>query len=314
MRWSVAVVALTGCSQLFGLTSPQLGDAHGAGDASDGMTDGPRNDVPITPGSCVAQWVAGPSLSDPAELGVNTTADEQAPFVTADGLDLYYSKDGEVYLSTRTALSGAFANGNKVSGLSSGSFEGKTFVSANKLRAFFSSTRAGGGGGAYDLFRGSRNATSGTFAVDTTYVGTLNTSGNEIDPHLTDDLLHIYYSTIASASPVIALATRATVNDSFGTPTVLTELSSGTGETGPTLTADELVIAFSSSRIATPGGTNLWYATRTSKTQPFNAPQLVPSINSGFFDDTPHLTADGCTLYFSSSKDGSYNLYTSQIQ
>jgi hypothetical protein len=278
------------------------------------MSDGPRNDVPIIPGSCVAQWVAGPALTTPVELGVNTTADEQAPFVTADGLDLYYSKDGEVYLSTRTAVSGAFTNGNKVGGLSSGAFEGKTFVSSNKLRAFFSSTRAGGGGGAYDLFRGSRNTPTGNFAVDTSYVGTLNTAGNEIDPHLTDDLLHIYYSTISSASPVIALATRATVNDNFGTPTVLTELSSGTGETGPTLTADELVIVFSSSRITTVSGTNLWYATRTNKTQPFNTPQLVPAVNSSFFDDTPHLTPDGCTLYWSSSVDGSYDLYTSHIQ
>jgi hypothetical protein len=316
MRWSPVLVALTGCTRLFGLTSPELADApESSGDAIDGAKDGAGSDGRVTPGACTAQWVAGPAITTSVALGVNTTGDEKAPFVTADGLDLYYSEDAEVYRATRASTSVAdFTNPGKVGNLSSGGFEGKTFVASNKLRAFFASTRGGTGGGGYDLFRGSRNTTTQNFSVDQQYLGNLNTATDDIDPHLTDDLLHIYYSKLDSAAQVIARSTRATVNDSFGTPAVLTELTSGAGDSGPTLTADELVIVFSSNRLAATGGSNLWYATRSRTNDPFGTPQLVPAVNSSSFDETPHLTPDGCTLYWSSTVSGSYDLYSARIQ
>jgi hypothetical protein len=313
--WSVGLLALSGCSQIFGLSSPVLDDASHA-DSAD-MTDASRDaqpDAPVVVGTCVSRWIAGPALSAPASPGVNTTSDEEWPFVTADGLDLYYAKDSEVYLAKRATATGSFGNPGKVGALSSGSPEGKTWVSPNKLRAFFASARAASVGG-FDIFRGSRALANNNFNVDQMYLGTVNTTANDFDPHLTDDLLHLYYTTVINATPVIVMSTRATVDDNFGTPVPVAGIAAGNGvDNGPTLTADELVIVFASSRLALLGATNLWYATRTSKAVPFGTPKLVPNVNSNAFDDTPHLTADGCTLYFSSTGSGSYDLYMSTLQ
>jgi hypothetical protein len=313
--WSVGLLALSGCSQIFGLSSPVLDDASHTDTAE--IMDASRDaqpDSPVGLGTCVQKWLAGPTLSTPVSPGVNTTSDEQWPFVTADGLELYYSKDGEVTLATRTTTTSNFGSPTKVGSLSSGSPEGKTFVSSNKLRAFFASARAASTGG-FDIFRGSRNTAGGNFNVDQTYLGSINTASNDFDPHLTDDLLHLYYTTVINATQVIVLSTRATVNDNFGAPVIVPDLTAGNGtDNGPTLTANELVIVFASTRLSSLGATNLWYATRPNTSAPFGTPQLVPNVNSNAFDDTPHLTADGCTLYFSSTGTGSFDLYMSKLQ
>ena len=315
MRWATALVALTGCSQIFGLDTPVRGDAttndtrlHVDSMASD------------TAGSatCIAKWQAGSiALSLPKALGVDESGmDEEAPFVTADGFDLFYARGGDVYRSNRTSLTADFTS-KQVSNLSSPSTEGKAYVSPDSTRAFFSSARTTGSG-SYDIWRGFRSQASGPWSVDQMYLGNINTSAGEIDPHLTDDLLHLYIAGIpsGSASQQIMLATRATINDSFSAPVAIAELNSNTGESGPTLTADELVIVYSSNTLvpSAPGASNLWYATRAKTSDPFGTPRLVPTVNSDNFDITPHLSEDGCTLYFSSAKAGSYDLYVSTVQ
>jgi hypothetical protein len=310
----VGLLALSGCGQIFGLSSPVLDDTTTDAPVTDSTADTRADDSSINPVTCVQKWQAGPSLSTPTALGVNTNNDEQWPFVTADGLDLYFAKDGEVYLATRATTTVDFTNANRIGGLSSGSPEGKTFVSSNKLRAFFASSRAASSGG-FDLFRGSRSSESNNFQVDQSYLGNVNSANNDVDPHLTGDLLHLYFSTVINATQVIVMSTRATIDDPFSAAVVVPGIAGSTGtDNGPTLTADELVIVFTSSRIASKGATNLWYATRTSKTDAFGVPKIVPTVNSDTFDDTPHLSADGCTHYFSTVTGASYDLYMSAVQ
>lgn len=315
MRWAIALVALTGCSQLFGLDTPVRDDAS-VGDA-DMSVDTPASDA-IQTNACTAKWQAGSVvLSMPTMLGVSESGiDEQSPFVTLDGLDLYYARNGEVFRATRSVLTADFANRQKQT-LSSGATEGKTFVSPNKLRALFSSARTGGSG-SYDIWRGSRPSPGSGWVTDELYLGNVNTAAGELDPHLTDDLLHLYIAGVPSsaASQQIMFSTRATVNDVFSAPAAILELNSNTGESGPTLTADELVIVYSSNQIVSngPGASNLWYATRAKTSDPFGLPNLVPTVNSDSFDITPHISEDGCTLYFASARATGYDLYRSTVQ
>jgi Tol biopolymer transport system component len=314
VRWSVALVAVTGCSQIFGLTSP----VHD--DASTSSKDAPPADaLPFVdsspPSVCVERWRATPSVSSPQSLPLNSvTNSERAPFVTEDGLELFFALDDEVHRATRLSTTTAFANENKVGSLSSGSLEGKTFISIDKLRAFFVSGRAGGDGG-LDIWRGARSSPNNNFNTDQMYLGNVNSGSNDIDPHLSADLLRIYFATTVGAQQVLAVASRQSINDPFGQPASFAEIATTTSvDSGPTLTADERVIVFSSARISGPAGTNLWYATRADRSQPFGAPQLVPTVNSEQFDETPHISEDGCTIYFASSRNGTFDLFSAQIQ
>lgn len=90
---------------------------------------------------------------------------------------------------------------------------------------------------------------------------------------------------------------------SFGTPSSIVPLESTSFDDDPTLTADLLEIYFASNR---PGGLDstgdIWFATRPTATSAFGPPQLVAGINSNVEDQSPGISADGLTLYFSSRR------------
>ena len=59
---------------------------------------------------------------------------------------------------------------------------------------------------------------------------------------------------------------------------------------------------------ATPGGGNVWYATRATANDAFGTPRLVPDINTDADEGDPHLSADGCRIYFGRNVDAmNYN-------
>ena len=78
----------------------------------------------------------------------------------------------------------------------------------------------------------------------------------------------------------------------------------------PTLSPDELVILFSSNR---SGGGDIYYATRAAPTDAFGTVDKVPTINTPDQDGDPHLSADGCHIYFASNTNSGviadYNLF-----
>jgi len=85
----------------------------------------------------------------------------------------------------------------------------------------------------------------------------------------------------------------------FGSPYVLAEL--GTGQ-NPTLTADLLELYFTSAKPDNPDRHAIWVAMRTNSHQVFNAPELVPVVNSLNEDSSGAISADGLTLWFSSNR------------
>jgi Tol biopolymer transport system component len=96
------------------------------------------------------------------------------------------------------------------------------------------------------------------------------------------------------------MATRATRTLAFGAPILV--IGGNAGDGFPSLTVDELTIMFESSRSG-GGDEDLWMATRTSNTEPFGPPVIVPDLNSNEEDWDPGLSADGGTLVFVSERD-----------
>ncbi|HEY5950547.1 MAG TPA: hypothetical protein VIV40_33880 [Kofleriaceae bacterium] len=292
MRRALLLVMAAGCRQLFGLDPPI---ARGDADVDVNIPDGPRD---AQGGSCIERWIMGPQLAAPISMSLNSATQDRLPFVTADGMQLYYVHDNDIYRSS--AFGGVFPMGTREDQLSSGNGEGRVTVAANGTRAFFSSNRAGGTGGGADLWRASRADVVSPWALDQLYLDNLNKPGDQSNPYLTDDLLHIYY---AQKGVGIMYAQRAAAVDLFGTPTLLAGVNGLLGEDDmPTLTADERVIVFASTRT---GNSELWYATRDVGAPGFTAPKLVPGVNNPNRDDEgPYLTPDGCTLYFGSDRNG----------
>jgi hypothetical protein len=303
MRWAVLLLTAAGCGRFFGLDSPQHMDAGDASTAVDGRD--------AASGMCLQNWQLGPQFGNPTPVAnVNTgTGQERLPFLTSDGMQLYFTRDNDYYVATRSNPMGTFATPQPESSLSSSNNEGRVWISPDGARAFFSSNRIATVGGGANLWRGTRNSISVSWSVDQMYLDNVNGSSDENDPQLSDDMLHVYFS---RKDMGIFYADRASITDQFSAGTSVAELKGITGQDDePSLTRDELVIVFSSTR---DGDSDLWYSTRTTITEPFAVPKPLTGVNSPNRMDTgPFVTPDGCALYFESDRGSSHDLYVAGL-
>lgn len=104
-------------------------------------------------------------------------------------------------------------------------------------------------------------------------------------------------------------ATRPNVAAKWNTPVALAQLNSASAEYEPFVTRDGLELYFVSMR---PGGfttSDVWMATRASRSAPWGKPQNVGSAVNVAPADDPHVTADGLTMFFTSTGAG-YDVFT----
>ncbi len=85
---------------------------------------------------------------------------------------------------------------------------------------------------------------------------------------------------------------------------LVAELSSREKDDNPTLTADQLLLCFTSNREGSSGDVDVWCASRDSLSERFDEPVLIDPINSEVFETSPALSLDGLSLWFSSDRDG----------
>jgi Tol biopolymer transport system component len=267
-------------------------------------------DPDASAGSCVQKWIAGPTFVAPAPLAsLNTGGSENDMFVSRDELTIYFARAGDIFVASRLAIGDDFAGVNRDATLSSDQVDTKVSLSSDGLTAYLNSNRPAGGD--TDVWRGTRTGIAGAFTFDQMYLAAVDTTTDEWDPHISADELRLYLAPNNAAAQHVAVATRDSRADSFGPAQTIAELASSTTDNDPTLSADERVIVFASNR---SGNRGLWYATRADRAQPFGSPLQLVMINSAASDDGPHLSADGCRLYFASSRNGSDDLYVATIK
>ena len=94
----------------------------------------------------------------------------------------------------------------------------------------------------------------------------------------------------------------------FGEPVNLgpnVNTSSGEGGNGLSISADELSIYFESDRSGGYGNADLWVATRATKNDDWTeSVNLGSVVNGSAQDNSPSISADGLSLYFSSNRSG----------
>jgi Tol biopolymer transport system component len=223
-----------------------------------------------------------------------------APFLTADGKSLYFSRaDGptssnklSIYQATRQNTSGPFTSINKV--LSDNYHAEMPWVSTDGLRMYYANESSSG----WKLKVSTRTSINDQWSVGTG-ISELNSFGLALRPWLTGDELTIFFDHISSnlASWDIWTASRPDKNSAFGNARCLTELSAPTLNRDASVTADGLTIYFTSTRT---GSGEIFKALRTSLIEPFGNVEHLSFLDSPSGQGCPGISADGTTLYFGS--------------
>ena len=311
MRAHLLVILVAGCG--FQLNGAGDGGANTDGALADGETsDAPSDGMPAdgTLGaSCLQAWLDHTIAFDtPTALTeLNTTSFERDPFVSVDQLTIWFSNGGmqsqgggDVFKARRAGLTVPFgAAARDPSFSTSNGAESKMSMTADQLFAVVATSVPTGAGGT-DIFETTRSSAGVAWgALDRAHTLALATSSSELDPFVTPDGLALYYSPASGGQRIVA-ATRATTADPFGSVVDVTGVNDNgqSSNFDPMLFASERVIVFASDRTADDNGDNIWYATRASTSDAFGAPQLLAGVNSELDDGDPHVSADGCTIYF----------------
>lgn len=285
---------------------------------SDGVSDATRD---ADAANCYSQWLDHTvRLQNPQPLtALNVSGGyERDPFVTEDERTIYFSADRaspgatDIWMATRANKTDPFAGVTEATAFNSTGSESKLSITSNGLTAVVGSDRIGTAG-SIDVWESTRTTTGELFpAMSRTKVMMVETAGADHDPTISADGLHLYLAPDTPGPQRIVVASRANVGGNFGATMQLTELYSGTGDADPSPTPDERIIVFASNR----DGGGIWYATRAGSTGTFETPRSVPDINSAFVEGDPHLSADGCRLYFAryTGVGIDWDLYVADVQ
>jgi Tol biopolymer transport system component len=87
----------------------------------------------------------------------------------------------------------------------------------------------------------------------------------------------------------------------WGTPTLITELSSASADDDPSFTTDLLELYFDSTRGGLGQG-DVFVAKRTSTSVQFGTPTLVTELDNAADDTTPRISPDGLTIVWASDR------------
>jgi len=265
--------------------------------------------------------------SAPVNLGpvVNTPAAETTdPMVSKSGLSLYFSSPRpggfggyDIWVSQRATVDDPWGPPQNLGPTVNSAFNENTpFLSTDGHVLLFTSDRTGGYGGS-DLYISRRHNKRDDFdwRVPENLGGTVNTSANETQPDLFEDdatgAITLYF---ASNRPgglgnddIYASTLQA--DETFGSPALVTELSSASQDRKSSIRRDGLEVYIVSNR---PGSMlnlqglpsyDIWVSTRATTSDPWSSPVNVGApINTGRHDGGPSLSFDGTALYFHSAQ------------
>jgi len=189
--------------------------------------------------------------------------------------------------------------------------EGYTCISADGLSLYFNYgfwNLAPGGYGGPDLWVMRRATTDDDWGSPVNLGPTVNSSAPEGCPSISSDGLSLYFASYrqgGSGKGDLWVTSRATTDDDWGPPVNLgPTVNSSSLEQNPSISADGLSLYFMSDRPGTSGPGDIWVTTRETIHEDWGTPvNLVPTVNSADWDDSPNISPDSLVLFFSSDRD-----------
>jgi WD40 repeat protein len=101
-------------------------------------------------------------------------------------------------------------------------------------------------------------------------------------------------------------ATRPNAGAAWSQAAFLAELDSANDDLGITVTSDGLLVIFYSDRTGT---FDLFAASRATTTDVWSTPALITELATPAMERSPHISADGTQLWFTSDRDGNEDIF-----
>ena len=261
--------------------------------------------------------------STPVNLGppVNTLLAEIGPFLTKDGLSLYFVRGAgaggfggmDIWVSQRGDASESWGPPHNLGPTINSPFnEFAPSLTLDGHSLYFASNRPGGFGG-IDLYVSRRHNKRDDFGWQPpANLGSgINTAANELQSvYHEDDVTGITTLYFASNRPEgiggdDLYASTLLVDETFGPAHLVEELSTPFSDIQPAIRRDGLEMFLTSNRPGTLGLLDLWVSTRASTSEPWSTPMnLGLGVNTVTDDVRAALSFDAIELYFQSNRPG----------
>jgi Tol biopolymer transport system component len=226
------------------------------------------------------------------------------PTLTSDMLELFFVRNGQIYVTTRTSVADAWSMPVLVAELATASFDGVPEVSGDGLTMYFLSTRISGTGRS-DIFMASRVSRSDLWS-GIVQVPELESTAVDGTPVVADDGLTLVMPSSRGGDSDLYTSTRPTTASTWATPVSLAGVNSSAYDSDPFMMNDRLAIYFRSDR---DGTADLFVARRASIAYPFGTPVAIPELDTPSMESDPWVSPDQRTIFFSSDRSGVEALY-----
>src|SRR5262249_2425748 len=184
-----------------------------------------------------------------------------------------------------------------------GESQARPWLSSDRLRIYFSSTRASGS--FQNIFVASRGSAAAAFEPPVAIAALNLPNSHAAAPSLTSNERTIVFESDRAGGmggADVWMAERATPTSPFSAPQPLSGINSSSRDGSPELSVDGLSLYFESDRAGGVGGADIWFATRDALSSPFGGAANFTAINSGGVESHPAVSGDTQTLYFWSDR------------
>jgi hypothetical protein len=210
-----------------------------------------------------------------------------------------------LYTATRPRVTAAFSGVSVLANVNAGD-QYNPAISADGLTLYFASFRPVGVGN-NDIYQATRATQTDDF-TNIHLAPNVNSSDSEVQPYLTRDSATLYFVRTVAAAQVVFRATGS-ITVGFANPNMVTELHGPTNDTDPVISADGFTMFWGSDRAGGMGDVDVWQAQRTTPSGAFGQIAPLTSVNTPGFDSPSDISADGCRLYLTSTRNGRTGIY-----
>lgn len=248
---------------------------------------------------------------------INSAGTDSGASISSDGLTLYFQSDRSgtrrIYKSTRSSTTSGWSVATEVTELNAAGFNtGAPTLSTDGLSIYFNSNRNGN----TDIYKASRSSVTNPWGP-VNPLGIVNTLATEGGPEISADGLTMYFHRMETNGPVTATsiykATRSTNTGTNWQNATVTRMGARINsiehaEAGPSISSDGNTLFFHSSRPGT-GFYDLYMATWNAAEGKFNPAVELAGLNTAGFEGGAEISFDGRTLFFTSDRGGSRDIY-----
>jgi hypothetical protein len=254
--------------------------------------------------------------STPANIGapVNTTVAELGPFLSRDGLTLYFGRGGtatalDIWVWERASVNDPWQTPQNLGpNVNTPGIDNNPGMSLDEHWLYFNSNRPGGFGN-NDLYASRRHNRRDALGWEPpmNLGNSVNSSANDTSPTFFEDettgVITMYFDSDRPGMGGADIYASTLLSDGTFSPAVLVEeLSSTSIDRNAAVRRDGLEIFLDSDRPGTLGLLDIMVSTRAATSDPWSPPvHLGANVNSAFIDSNAALSFDGTVLLFQST-------------